>query len=93
MIPPAQQEQIADDAGRQRRADEQHAARRAARRANPKTIQAEILRINTDAGDRSLQVALLVPILASLLGFLNSFRMMRLPDITPPTSTEGSTLA
>ena len=35
-------------------------------------MQAEILRINKEARDRSLQVALLVPVLASLLGLLNA---------------------
>jgi hypothetical protein len=30
----------------------------------------------------ALQVALLVPILAALIGLLNSFRMSRLPDVT-----------
>jgi hypothetical protein len=46
----------------------------------PADVQAEILRINKEARDRSLQVALLVPILASLLGLLNGIRMRRLPD-------------
>ena len=55
----------------------------------PEDIQAEILRINTDARDRSLQVALLVPMLASLIGVLNGFRMRRLPEITPSAATEG----
>ncbi len=49
----------------------------------PAEIRDEIISINTDAGHLALQVAMLVPILASLLGFLNSFRMMRLPDIKP----------
>jgi len=30
---------------------------------------------------------MLVPLLACLLGFVNSFRMMRLPDISPSAST------
>jgi hypothetical protein len=34
-------------------------------------------------------VALLIPLLAGLLGFLNSFRMMRLPDPKPVSSAEG----
>ena len=34
----------------------------------PEAVQAEILHINKQARDRSLQVALLVPVLASLLG-------------------------
>ena len=59
----------------------------------PEAVQAEILRINTHARDLSLQAALLVPVIAALIGLFNSFRMMRLPEITPPSSTEGSTLA
>lgn len=43
----------------------------------PKTIQNEIITINTDARHIALQVALLVPILAGLSGLLNSFRMTR----------------
>jgi EmrB/QacA subfamily drug resistance transporter len=46
----------------------------------PPEIQAEIIRINTEARPIALQVALLIPILAGLLGLLNSLRMRRLPD-------------
>jgi len=46
----------------------------------PKDVQAEIVSINTEARPLALQVALLVPILAGLLGLFNSFRMLRLPD-------------
>ena len=49
----------------------------------PPEIQDEIIRINTDARPLALQVALLVPILAGLLGLLNGFRMMRRPDPSP----------
>ncbi len=55
----------------------------------PPDVQAEILRINKDADDRALQVALLVPILASLLGLLNAFRMRRLKDPAPSEAGEG----
>ena len=55
----------------------------------PEGIQDEIIRINTDARPLALQVALLVPILAGLIGLFNSFRMMRLPDPTPSGSVEG----
>jgi lipopolysaccharide export LptBFGC system permease protein LptF len=55
----------------------------------PQHIQDAILAINTDARNRSLQVALLVPALASLLGLANSFRMRRLPDIKPAAPVEG----
>jgi hypothetical protein len=55
----------------------------------PEDVQDEIIRINTDARPRALQVALLIPILAALIGLLNSFRMVRLPELKPSTSVEG----
>jgi|tagenome__1003787_1003787.scaffolds.fasta_scaffold20913691_2 EmrB/QacA subfamily drug resistance transporter len=58
----------------------------------PQDVQDEILRINTDARPRALQVALLIPILAGLIGLFNSFRMMRLPDPAPSTAVEGMAL-
>jgi EmrB/QacA subfamily drug resistance transporter len=58
----------------------------------PEEIQDEIVRINTDARPLALQVALLVPILAGLLGLFNSFRMVRLPDPKPSGSVEGMAL-
>jgi MFS family permease len=59
----------------------------------PPAVQEEILGINTDATNLALQVALLVPILAGLLGLFDSFRMMRLPDIEPSASVEAAALA
>ncbi|HEX6149826.1 MFS transporter [Nocardioides sp.] len=58
----------------------------------PATVQDEVLRINSEARNLSLQVALLVPVLAGLIGWLNSFRMMRLPDIAPSQAGEGTLL-
>ena len=58
----------------------------------PPQIQAEIVRINTEARPLALQVALLVPIIAGLLGLLNSFRMSRLPDLKPSSSAEGMSI-
>ena len=55
----------------------------------PADVQAEIIRINTEARPLALQVALLIPILAALAGLFNSFRMVRLPDISPSASAEG----
>jgi EmrB/QacA subfamily drug resistance transporter len=54
----------------------------------PPATRAEIVRINTDARPLALQVALLVPILAGLLGFLNGMRMMRRPDPAPSDAAE-----
>jgi hypothetical protein len=59
----------------------------------PPAIQDEIIRINTEARPIALQVALLVPLLAGILGLLASFRMSRLPDITPTADLEGVSLA
>ena len=55
----------------------------------PPAVQDEILRINTDARNVALQVALLVPLVAGALGLANSFRMVRQPDVAPQASTEG----
>jgi MFS family permease len=55
----------------------------------PPEVEQEILAINDDARNRSLQVALLVPLLSSVLGLANSFRMMRLPDLKPAAPLEG----
>ena len=49
----------------------------------PPAIQDEIIRINTDARPLALQVALLVPLLAGLVGFLRSLRMLRIPEPEP----------
>ena len=54
----------------------------------PQEVQDEIIRINTDARPIALQVALLIPLLAGLIGFVNSFRMMRLPDPAPSDAGE-----
>jgi MFS family permease len=55
----------------------------------PPEVQAEIIRINAEARFFALQVALMVPLLAALLGFLNSFRMVKLPDLEPSSAVEG----
>ena len=55
----------------------------------PQEIQDEVIRINTDARPRALQVALLVPLIAALLGLANSFRMLQLPEPTPSADLEG----
>ena len=55
----------------------------------PQEVQDEIIRINTDARPRALQVALLVPIAAGLIGLGNAFRMRRLPDPIPSGASEG----
>jgi MFS family permease len=49
----------------------------------PKETQEEILSINTDARHLALQVALLISLIAGVIGLFNGFRMMRLPDPAP----------
>jgi EmrB/QacA subfamily drug resistance transporter len=55
----------------------------------PEDVQAEIVRINTDARPFALQVALGIPLLAALLGLGNAFRMMRIRDPEPSGTAEG----
>jgi len=58
----------------------------------PEDIQQEVLRINTEARPQALQIAILIPLFASLIGFFNSFRMLRLPDPKPSPAAEGVVL-
>lgn len=58
----------------------------------PPAASAEIVRINTEARHLALQVALLIPILATVLGVLNALRMRRLPDPKAGEAAEGSLL-
>jgi MFS family permease len=55
----------------------------------PPAVKAEVLHINTTARPKALQLALLVPLLAALLGLFVGFRMTRLPDPEPSTAAEG----
>lgn len=91
VLTPAQQEQVADaledDAQvmSNTQLEEQLAGQ-------PHETRDEILRINTHSRHVALQIALLIPILAGLVGFLNGFRMMRLPDPAPSPHAEGIAL-
>ena len=91
VIPPAQQQQIAntleDDAQVMSNTQLEQLLT-----TEPPDVQVEILSINADARDLSLQVALLVPILAGLIGLFNAFRMRRLPDPEASGSAEGVAL-
>jgi EmrB/QacA subfamily drug resistance transporter len=91
VIPPAQQQAIAD------RLDEDaevvsNTQLEKTIAGEPREVREEVLRINNDATNRSLQIALLVPILASLIGLFNSFRMLRLPDVPSSTPVEEAVL-
>jgi len=89
VLPPADQQQVADVL----EDDAQVMSNTALDELladEPEDVQDEIIRINTDARPLALQVALLVPILAALIGLLNSFRMLRLPDPKPSSAAEAS---
>ena len=58
----------------------------------PEDVQDEIVRINTETRPLALQVALLVPLLAGLIGLFTSFRMIRQPDVKPRADLEGYSL-
>jgi MFS family permease len=91
VLPPAEQEQVAavleEDAEVM-----SNTQLDALLEGQPEPIQEEILRINTDARPLALQVALLIPLAAGLLGLINAFRMMRLPDPSPSAATDGMVL-
>ena len=88
VLPPADQERVAqaleDDAQVMTNTQLEQLLE-----GQPEDIQDEIIRINTDSRPLALQIALLVPILASLIGLFVSFRMMRLPDPGPSAAVEG----
>jgi EmrB/QacA subfamily drug resistance transporter len=59
----------------------------------PTDVQAEIIHINEKARPLALQIALLIPFIAALLGLVQGFRMTRLPDPEPSAGGEGMMLA
>ena len=91
VLAPAEQQQVAtaleDDAELMSNAQLEEVLA-----GQPEVIQDEIIRINTEARPFALQVALMIPLLAALIGLLNSFRMTRLPDPEPSGSAEGMVL-
>jgi hypothetical protein len=87
VLTPAQQQQVADQLEHDAEvmsntALEQQLA------AYPPDVQQEIIDINTDARPIALQIALLVPLLAGLIGTFGAFRMTRLPDPEPSEAAE-----
>jgi Na+/melibiose symporter-like transporter len=91
VLSPAQQQQVADalEDDAQVVSNTQLEQQLA---GQPEDVKAEIIRINTDSRHIALQVALVIPILAGLIGLFNSFRMMRLPDPKPSAAAEGMAL-
>ncbi len=55
----------------------------------PQNVQDEVLAINKTATHRALQIALLIPTAAALIGTFNSFRMEKLPEIKTSSTTES----
>jgi EmrB/QacA subfamily drug resistance transporter len=90
VLPPAQQEHVADvlEDDAQVMSDAQLEKLVA---GEPKEIRDEILSINTDARHLALQVALLITLIAAVIGLFNAFRMMRQPD-PEPASAEAAVL-
>lgn len=88
VLPPAEQQQIAT--ALQEDAEVMSTTALAEQiTGQPEEVEQEVLAINETARNRSLQIGLLVPLIACLLGLANSFRMLRLPDIKPASSLEG----
>jgi hypothetical protein len=87
VLTPAQQTQVADelehDAEVMSTTDLQKQLE-----GQPPAVQQEIVKINEDSRPIALQIALLVPLLAALLGLVNGFRMTRLPDPEPSGAAE-----
>ncbi|MGZ8694937.1 MAG: MFS transporter [Gaiellaceae bacterium] len=87
VLSPAQQQQVSDALEEDAEVmTNTHLEQQLA--GQPPDVKAEILEINTDARHVALQVALLVPLIAALLGLLNSFRMLRVPDPNPSAAAE-----
>jgi len=88
VLSPEEQQQVATalDEDAEVMSDEQLAGLLA---GQPADVQAEILRINNEARAFALQVALLVPLGAGLIGLVASFGMMRQPDVAPSAAVEG----
>ena len=87
VLTSAEQEQVAD--GLERNAEVMTNTELAhLLEGQPPDVQAEILRINTDARPIALQIALLIPLFAALLGLVTAFRMTRLPDPKPSAAAE-----
>jgi MFS family permease len=82
VLPPSDQQHVADvlEDDAQVMSDAQLTELLADQR---KETREEILSINTDARHLALQVALLVSLIAGVIGLFNGFRMMRLPDPAP----------
>ena len=88
VLTPAQQQQVADtlehNAELMSNTDLEHLLV-----GKPPAVKDEIVRINTEARPVALQIALLVPLIAAVIGLTAAFRMTRLPDLKPSEAVEG----
>lgn len=91
VLPPTEQQQVADVLENDAEVMSNTALQQQLS-GQPPAIQDEIVRINTEARPRALQVALLVPAIAGLAGLALSFRMIRLPDPTASGAADGMAL-
>jgi hypothetical protein len=87
VLTPAQQEQVAD------RLEENAEVMTNTEldqllEGQPPAVEAEILQINEEARPIALQIALLVPLVAAVLGLAVGFRMTRLPNPEPSAGAE-----
>jgi hypothetical protein len=88
VLSPAQQDQVADALEKNAQVlTNTHLEQLLA--GKPDDVKTEIIRINTKARPRALQIALLIPLLAAALGLWNGFRMTRLPDPEPSAAAEN----
>mgnify|MGYP000904810836 CR=1 FL=1 len=55
----------------------------------PEAVQKEVLAINEAATHQALQVAMLVPLVAAVLGLIASLRMEKLPNLKPSAAAEN----
>jgi EmrB/QacA subfamily drug resistance transporter len=87
VLTPAQQEQVADRLEHNAEVMTNTELEQLLEGQSP-DVQDEILRINEEARPVALQIALLVPLVAALLGLLAGFLMTRLPDPKPSAAAE-----
>jgi MFS family permease len=87
VLTPAQQEQVADSLERNAEVMTNTELDLLLDGQSP-AVEAEILRINEEARPVALQIALLVPLVAALLGLVAGYRMTRLPDPEPSAAAE-----
>jgi hypothetical protein len=91
VLTPTQQEQVADGLEEDAEVMSNTELEELLEGQSP-AVQEEILEINEDSRPIALQIALLIPLGAGLLGLLTAFRMTRLTDPKPSAAAEGMVL-